>query len=335
MAVSGAAGLGSIPSLPANGAKMFDKVEINKIIDFDDSAVGIIDCNHLEQCTRGTKTFWQSTAYGNFDGLFLTLDTSGHLQIKCSLHKLWRKWRVDGKLDNSRVFTISDAIQSVALLENLIQVSLADSEIAYFELGLNLHMSRDPSDFIDQVTGCQCEKGAKELYIDANFEKNRQKTSIKSKDMRKILKMYDKTFEAIDRGRDEVDPNVLRIETMYKRQRIPMRDFLDRQWIDKYANRFLNDWMQLRFERDLVVAKGMRASQIEKAREILKMGLTRYLETSRKAFLERRITKKQWETIRVFARAWPDIKDCFSLEPSALEREYTTMLQQNFNISYL
>lgn len=314
---------------------MFDKVEINKVIDFDGDAVAIIDHNHLETCTRGDKTFWQSTAYGNFDGLFLTLDTNGHLQIKCSLHKLWRKWREDGKLDNSRMFCISDSIKSVGLLEELVQIDLGDSVVTYFEIGLNMTMGRDPNEYIAQVNSSQCEKGAKELYIDANFEKNRQKTSIKSKDMRKVLKMYDKTFEAIDRGRGEVDPNVLRVETIYKRQRIHMADFIDRRWIDKYANRFLKDWQQLQFRREMVAAKGMKASQIEKAREILKHGLTEYIESSRKSYLERRITKKQWETIRIFARAWPDIKDKFSMQPSELEREYQTKLQRYFNISYL
>ena len=36
----------------------------------------------------------------------------------------------------------------------------------------------------------------RELFNDANFEKNRQKTTEKSKNIKKVFKIYDKGFEA-------------------------------------------------------------------------------------------------------------------------------------------
>lgn len=314
---------------------MIDKVEIHKIVDFDAEAVAIIDKNHLECCTRGEKTYWQSTAWGNFDGLFLKLEPGGHLQIKCSLHKIWRKVMEDGKLDNSRMFCLTHAIESIDVLAEMVGTRLDDAEVTYFEIGLNLRMTDEAARWIAEVDGVDCQKGAKEMYIDANYEANRQKTSLKTKDMRKVLKMYDKTFEAADRGRDDVEANVLRIETMYKRQRVAMAEFRTRQWLDKYVHRFLMDWSAVRFKRYMAFAKGMKQSQVDKAREIMRVGLDEYLKVSRLDYIERRTTKKQWETIRTFARSWPDIAECFWWEQSRYEKEYREQLKSQFEIAYL
>ncbi len=295
----------------------------------------MIDRNHLELCKMGEKTYWQSNEWGNFDGLFVKLDEHGHIQIKCSLHKVWRKHREDGKLDNSRPFCITHAIASIGLLEDMTGVDLNKATVAYFELGLNLPMSQEASEYIAEVDGVDCEKGGKALFVDANFDADRQKTSLKTKNMRKVLKMYDKSYEALDRGREDVEPNILRIETMYKRQKVPMDDFVSRAWLDKYAKRFYADWQKLKFRRELRADPGCKASQIEKAREIRRIGLDAYLNVSKQAFSARRITKKQWETIRTFARAWPTIEGKYNEETTPYEDEYRQRLEENFNICYL
>ena len=46
-------------------------------------------------------------------------------------------------------------------------------------------------------------------------------------------------------------------------------------------------------------------SQLDKAREIQRIGVTRYKERYKKMYLDGALTKKQWETIRNFARSWP------------------------------
>lgn len=314
---------------------MFDRVELRARIDFDADAVDIIDRNHLEACIKGPITFWASTEWGKFDGINMKLNTNGLVHISCSLHKLWRKWREDGKLDNSRMFTITDGIQSIGLLEQITGISMKDAEVLYFEIGMSMQMEKQGDAYISMIDSVDCAKGAKDMYIDANFAKDTQKTSLKTKDMRKVLKIYDKTHEAEDRGRAGVDANMLRVETIYKRQRIKMRDFVRRAWIDPYAMRFRNDWISLRFHQIMRAAPGMKASQIEKARVIKGGGLDAYLANGRRQYQDGAITKKQWETMRTFARSWPELEKNFEMVPTAEEKEYKSKFDRLFNTLFL
>ena len=75
-------------------------------------------------------------------------------------------------------------------------------------------MSRDPSEYIKRVMSTD---DAREMYSDADYKKDRQKTTEKDKDKRKVLKIYDKSFEYRQKGK-AVDDNILRLETVYRRQ---------------------------------------------------------------------------------------------------------------------
>ena len=82
-------------------------------------------------------------------------------------------------------------------------------------------MSRDPSEYIKRVMSTD---DAREMYSDADYKKDRQKTTEKDKDKRKVLKIYDKSFEYRQKGK-AVDDNILRLETVYRRQKIPQTSF--------------------------------------------------------------------------------------------------------------
>jgi hypothetical protein len=58
--------------------------------------------------------------------------------------------------------------------------------------------------------------------------------------------------------------------------------------------------------RDVEPCGGVKMSQLDKARELLRLGIDRYREKYKAMYLEGKLTKKQWETIRNFARSWPD-----------------------------
>ena len=49
-------------------------------------------------------------------------------------------------------------------------------------------------------------------------------------------------------------------------------------------------------------------------------------------FLEGRLTKKQWETIRNFARAWPKEKEMYIEEIGEFEKEFKDKLLSYFQI---
>lgn len=277
---------------------MFDKIIIKARIDVDDIDT-IVLRNYLEQCTEGDELFYKSTAYANFDGCFIEVrgDT---LKCKCSINKLYEKEQ-SGKLDNSKPMTFRNAVRTINNLLNRLCVKIEDAVVTYYEVGVTLKMPRVATEYISL-----CEEVAERvLWNDANYPVDRQKTTEKSKYYRKVLKIYDKTFEGVSKGR-KVDHNVLRVESVYRHQQIPLVELTSNETMAKIGRVFYNDWCTVRFVRDVEPCAGAKMSQIDKAREMLRLGVDRYREKYRNMFLDGKLTKKQWETIRNFARSWPD-----------------------------
>jgi hypothetical protein len=178
---------------------------------------------------------------------------------------------------------------------------MENAMVTYYEIGVTMVMPRPATEYISL-----CEEVAERvLWNDANYPVDRQKTTEKSKYYRKVLKIYDKTFEGTSKGR-KVDHNVLRVESVYRHQQIPMTELISNETMAKIGRVFYNDWCTARFVRDVEPCGGARMSQIDKARELLRLGVERYREKYKGMFLEGKLTKKQWETIRNFARSWPD-----------------------------
>ena len=78
--------------------------------------------------------------------------------------------------------------------------------------------------------------------------------------------------------------------------------------------------------------KGVKMSQLEKAREIQRIGVTRYKERYEKMYLDGALTKKQWETIRNFARIWPTEREKYVEEVGELEREFKDRLLASYQV---
>lgn len=313
---------------------MIDRVELHTIVGADE-VEAIIEQNHLEYCTKGKKTYWESGEYGKFDGLYVKIDEHGRVEIACSLHKIWRKHAEDGKLDNSRMFCITDALACIELLQDITGIGLRTSVVHYFEVGLSLQMSSEAINYIVEVDCVEAGKETKRLFVDANYEEDRQKTSTKTKDMRKVMKIYDKTFEAEERGREGVDPHVLRIETIYKRQKVTMAEFGTRDFLEKYARRFRADWLALHFRPVMRAKAGTKVSEIAKATDIIKEGVDAYLARNRKDYKEGRLTAKQWRTIREFAEDWTNKSKDFCLVEGKEQKEYKVAINQAFKTAIL
>ena len=185
-----------------------------------------------------------------------------------------------------------------------------------------------PADeYIKQVR----EASGRVLWNDANFPESKQKTTEKSKYFRKVLKIYDKTFEAGEKGR-RVGANILRIETIYKHQSVPLTELTDNSFLSKVGRIFYKDWSEINFVRELSATKGVKMSQLDKAREIQRIGVTRYKERYKKMYLDGALTKKQWETIRNFARSWPTERVKYVEEIGELEREFKDRLLASYQI---
>ena len=86
-----------------------------------------------------------------------------------------------------------------------------------------MRLSREANEYIRLVSSVGENR---KLFNDANFEENRQKTTEKSRCRSKVLKMYDKSFEYRSKGK-AVESNILRLETSYRRQNIPLSEFFN------------------------------------------------------------------------------------------------------------
>lgn len=302
---------------------MFDKVIIKACIDVDDIDT-IVLRNYLEQCTEGDELFYKSTAYANFDGCFIEVRGNA-LKCKCSINKLFEKEQ-SGKLDNSKPMTFRNAVRTINALLNRLCVKPENAVVTYYEVGVTMKMPRPATEYISL---CE-EVNDRVLWNDANYPVDRQKTTEKSKYYRKVLKIYDKTFEGMSKGR-KVDHNILRVETVYRHQQIPLVELIRNENMAKIGRVFYNDWSEARFVRD-VEAVGVKMSQIEKARELVRIGVDRYREKYKALYMEGKLTKKQWETIRNFARSWPEEKDKYKEIEREEEKEFREKLLTLYQI---
>lgn len=297
---------------------MFDKIAIKGRIDTADIDT-IVLRNYLEQCTKGDELYYTSTAYANFEGCFITL-SGDMVKCKCSVNKLWQKANT-GKLDNSRPMTFRNAVKTIYDLLLRLCLKPENTIVTYYEIGLTMKLSEPATEYISRVEDI----GGKQLWNDANYPENRQKTTERSKYYRKILKIYDKTFEADEKGRN-VGQNIVRIETIYRHQSVRLLELIDDFNLKKLAKIFYDDWTSIRFVRELSATPGIKMCQLDKAREIHRLGVERYKDKYRAMYLEKKITKKQWETIRNFARSWPDERKRYIEELTTYEREYMDIL---------
>lgn len=303
---------------------MFDKIIMKATVDPADIDT-IVLRNYLEQCTEGDEVFYKSTAYANLDGCFIEL-RGNRLKCKCSICKLYSKGKT-GKLDNSRPMTFAMAVRTIKELLLRLCVRIENAVVTYYEIGITMKMACSADQYIRQVL----EVSDRVLWNDANFPEYRQKTTEKSKYYRKVMKIYDKSFEAESKGR-RVGDNILRIETVYRHQSVSMLELVDNFFLSKMGRIFYKDWSEICFVRELSAIKGVKISQLEKAREIHRLGVTRYKERYKQMFLDGKLTKKQWETIRNFANSWMIEREKYVEEIGGLEREFKDRLLSNFQV---
>ena len=122
------------------------------------------------------------------------------------------------------MFTVDEARATMRGLLDRTGLSGFPVYVTYYEIGLSMQLSNEASRYIGLVSGIV--SGTENMFMeDAHFREMCQKTTRKTKNVRKVYKIYDKTFEALDRCRRHVPPNILRIETAYRKQKVPVGEF--------------------------------------------------------------------------------------------------------------
>lgn len=311
--------------------KMIDKVVLNVDIstpykDLADRLEELAERNKLQRCSEGKTVYYKSTPEAKLTGLYL--QTKGDkLQIKCSLHKQFY-YRLFGSLDNSGEFTMYNAKWIINTLFEEIGIDPKSGFVTHYEIGLNIHTDRAPLEYISIIKMIS----GKEFLIDPNFKRNRQKITDKSRTIRKVFKVYDKGFEMSDRKRQphDNDPNILRIETVFRREKIKVTEFFSKKHLNKIATLFIKDWRTIEFEREIRGAKGTHTDQTARAKQIFSMGIEAYMNLINEQRKRGELTERKYRTAREFARDWNEHKKHFTLIHSELETEYREKLERIF-----
>lgn len=325
---------------------MFDKISIRASISDEESA-------HLAHLHRldtfksedGGRIIYKSNDYSKFTGIVISI-TNNKLTLKTSLHKYWNK-RNFGRLRNDNVFTLSEAKSAFEML--LFENGLLPerTRIVYFEIGINLNVSYPPLSFIEPVIYLPRKNEQtidKDMFIDANYRKNRQKTTEKHKDIRKYFKIYDKGWEMKSKVRSQkpedrsssgfqvpgTEKYILRVETVYKRHNEKASTFFTDENIKRLVNRFMIDWKDLFFYREIRAYKGARKSEVDCALQIVNSSYEEYVNHIRAELEQGRLTPKQYRTMREFARDFEENSDKYKVIISKQEQEYKRIFMSEY-----
>lgn len=317
---------------------MFDKITIRAKIS-DEECKHLADLHRLQSWTNsdGSQVNYRSSQYANTTGIQVQI-MNNHVTLKCSLHKYWEK-RNFGHLRNDTLFTISEskAAFETLLFEN--GLIAPKTRIVQFEIGLNLNVSYEPIIFIELVTWLAASnRTSKVMFIDANYRINRQKTSEKHADIRRYFKIYDKGYEMAERQRKPAETttpkeNILRIETVYRRQNKRGDEFFTDTNLKPLVQRFWADWKDLYFTRNIRAQKGTRKSEIERAKNIVNIGAEQYLYQIKEQYKNKTLTEKQYRTIREFIRDFDQNEERYKVVISAQEKEYNSLLPRVYKYS--
>lgn len=310
---------------------MVDKIVIQAVIMYKRDAVPLAERNSLQRCTKGGVEYYESSEYGNIVGVNMQIK-GNRAKVECSLHKLHSKWS-GGALDNSGLFTVDEARATLYSLLGRVGLSGFPVYVTYYEIGLSIPLSDEAYKYIALVSGIGAGNG-RVLMEDAHFEELRQKTTRKTKDIKKFYKIYDKTFEAMNRCRRRVPPNILRIETVYRRQKIPLEEFAGVPYMNKIAGCFFREWGSVQFPKVVAAVGGARASRLQSewAAVIMSLGEKAFLRQTEQKYELGDITAKQLRTRREFVKSWKHIKSRFAEVTVNKGAEYFEALRKLQNV---
>lgn len=316
---------------------MFDKIAIRTTVSGEESA-------HLAHLHRldafrsddGRRVIYKSNDYAKLTGVVVSIKNN-KVTIKTSLHKYWNK-RNFGRLRNDNVFTLSEAKSAFEMLLFENGLLPGRTRVVYFEIGINLNVSYPPLSYIERVMYVPRKSIAgsnKEMFIDANYRKNRQKTTEKHKDIRKYYKIYDKGWEMREKKRGKQnykqEEYILRVETVYKRHNERADTFFSDDNLRRLSNRYYLDWKDLFFYREVDAYKGARRSQVDCARQIVNSSEEEFMEMIYSELEEGRLTPKQYRTQREFARDFNANSHKYRVVISNQEKEYVRMFRNEFS----
>jgi hypothetical protein len=318
---------------------MFDRIVLAVKVT-EREIVHLVKIHNLQAWNNGKVIVYKTDSkLRNITGIDIMIDRKRVAKFKFSLHKYWT-FSLTKEYRNDTQFTMREAKLAFEYFCFENGIIAEKIKIINYEIGLNLHVSSAPLDFIKKVYGI--DKRDRILFIDANYVINRQKTTDKHDNIRKYFKIYDKGFEVAahrygskQAALIETD-KILRIETVKRRENRKGSEFSALS--ESEAVRFFRDWRDVFFSREIRACKGCKKSEIENAKRCFEIGAENYAVEAKKLCKEGKISEKQKRTITDFCKKWlewlnPEKK--FSQIISKEEIEYNNILQKTYNICKL
>ena len=314
---------------------MLDKITITAMIS-DEVCAFLVEEYSLKVFINYDQTIveYRCSANSNKKGFEIYIKYN-KLILKTSLHKYW-EFICNKKLRNDTLFTISEAKSA---FNNLLFINRLDKNkvfITQFEIGLNLNVSYEPLSFIELATYISNINGIeKEMFIDANYRKDRQRTTEKHKDIRKYFKMYDKGWQLQDKKNVQQKQRtntvkILRIESCYRRYKINANEFFSDSNLNRLKYLFYEDWKSIHFLRMVTGKKGCRTSEVQNANILINKSPGFLLDSIKKKIKPGLLTKNHLRTVREFIRDFDKLRNKFEIVVSEQEKEYNDLLFSTF-----
>ena len=293
----------------------------------------IVEHNKLQTNSKGGKVYYDNIK--NLQGgLYMKIETGNKLKISVSLHK-YRNMLDGNGFVNFDMFTMKEASKTAKRLESETGVLLSELNVYGYEIGLNLHLSKDCRVYLDKLESIGILNHKKVFWVNPKFKNERLKTTYLYREMRKVFKAYDKNFEMKEKHRKEVTghANILRIETVFNRvEKMPMKKFLSVANIENMTNRFIKDWRTVQFKIYTNVPAGTSAIKRQLCNDILTHGADEVLSRARTDLELKRLTPKQFRRMREFIQhEWHSFKNLVSVGQSIEEKEFRKVLYDTFD----
>jgi hypothetical protein len=315
---------------------MIDKILMSKTGIEKGEINTIVQNTKLQTNSKAGILYYDNEKAKNLDGFYIRIETNktGRLKFECSLNKYYNYVR-SGHQTNFDIFSFANAKTAIELLTSRTEIDLESLKVNYYEIGLSLPMKKDCRQYIDKMQTVGNFEERQKLFVNPRYKKERLKTTVFHRDIKKVYKVYDKIFEMTDKKRKDLPPelpNILRIETTYRRvEGLTVKKLFQPATIKRLTDQFLKDWRTVQFDYDIEVPKGTHHSKKLISIAILNNGIDYVIEQVKKNGVGYGMRKRG---IKEFVlNDWEGFKDKISLIKTDEEREFRTAVQEAVNIA--
>lgn len=256
---------------------------------------------NLKTHTKNGVIFYDNKDTKGFNGgFFIQIDTKRTLKIAGSVHKFYN-YATFGKLDNYNNITMSQAQQTILkLLKHYGVQNFEGFNVELYEVGINEQTDQPTHVILSKLDSLK----GKKFYFHPRYKNETLKTTETDKDKRRIFRAYDKLHELKDNRRQPPEniKHLTRYETIYRRQKIPLTEFLTDQNLKRLEDNFYKEMQELKpVPKVAYIGKG-KSCQFKKelAGIILNFGTKKAMQYIK----EKDLTPKEYRTRREFIRDW-------------------------------